>query len=78
MPQPGGFFRLQGPFALGILLQRGIADFLSSMPSPFLGVSSLNLAASAPRKRPFFFSVHPLTCAQPASKVHACQRGLSQ
>jgi hypothetical protein len=45
MPQPGPFFCLQDPFALGILLQRGIADFLSAMPSPFLGVSSLNLAA---------------------------------
>ena len=29
----------------GILLQRVIADFLSVMPPPFLGVSSLNLAA---------------------------------
>jgi len=29
----------------GILLHRGIADFLSALPLPFLGVSSLNLAA---------------------------------
>ena len=28
-----------------LLLQRGIADFLSALPRPFLGVSSLNLAA---------------------------------
>jgi len=28
-----------------ILLQRGIADFLFATPWPFLGVSSLNLAA---------------------------------
>jgi hypothetical protein len=64
MPQPGPFFCLQDPFALGILLQRGIADFLSAMPSPFLGVSSLNLAASAPRKRPFFFSAPPAVDAR--------------
>jgi hypothetical protein len=35
-----------------ILLQRGIAD-PSAKPPPFLGVSSLNLAALAFPKRPF-------------------------
>jgi len=36
-----------------ILLQRGIAD-PSAKPPPFLGVSSLNLAALVFPKRPFF------------------------
>jgi hypothetical protein len=37
--------RLLAPTYDAILLQRGIAEFFSATPRPFLGVSSLNLAA---------------------------------
>ena len=47
----------------GILLQRGIADFLSVMPPPFLGVSSLNLAACPPEAA-FFLRPIAKTCAR--------------
>lgn len=57
MPQEGNSFLLHCKRNFGILLQRVIADFLSVMPPPFLGVSSLNLAASqSPREAAFFFS----------------------
>lgn len=55
LPHVADLFLLRCGISAGILLQRVIADFLFAMPLPFLGVSSLNLAASAPRKRPFFY-----------------------
>jgi hypothetical protein len=41
-----------------ILLQRGIANFLFALPLPFLGVSSLNLAA--PLGAAIFFAKSPM------------------
>jgi hypothetical protein len=49
----GRFQVLPGQASFIILLRRGIAD-PSAKPPPFLGVSSLNLAALAFPKRPFF------------------------
>jgi hypothetical protein len=54
VPPRREFSRLQPSTRFVILLQRGIADFLSVMPRPFLGVSSLNLAA--PSRSGHFFN----------------------
>jgi hypothetical protein len=51
----GRFQDLPEPASFIILLRRGIAD-PSAKPPPFLGVSSLNLAALASPKRPFFLT----------------------
>jgi hypothetical protein len=51
----GRFQDLPEPASFIILLRRGIAD-PSAKPPPFLGVSSLNLAALVFPKRPFFLT----------------------
>jgi hypothetical protein len=54
VPPHGEISRLQPGTWFVILLQRGITDFLSVLPRPFLGVSSLNLAAPS-RSGHFFY-----------------------